>query len=58
MYVYIEGASDTKRGKVYLVGFYLPTKGNFYVESTYSDAQYGKAKASAAERVHYLNGGN
>ena len=56
MYVYIEGASNSA-GKVYVVGFHLPN-GNFYEESVFSAGDYKHAKSEAAERVHYLNGGN
>lgn len=44
-YVYIRSASD-----LYTVGFYDPS-GEWIPESDHSTAE------SAAERVHYLNGG-
>ncbi len=56
MYVYVEGASNTERGKVYTVGFFMPS-GAFYEESTYSDRDNGNGRAAAASRTHYLNGG-
>lgn len=56
MYVYIEGASNNG-GQVYVVGFYMPN-GNLYEESVYSTADWSSARQQAAERVHYLNGGN
>lgn len=47
MYVYI----DTDGGRLYTVGFYTPV-GAWVAESDYADRE------SAADRVHYLNGGS
>lgn len=48
MYVY--QPTPTAAGK-FLVGFYVPSAGNFVVESEQNSA------ADAADRVRYLNGG-
>lgn len=50
MYVYIE-SERTSEHVLYTVGFYDP-KGNWQPDSDHSDRE------AAADRVHYLNGGN
>ncbi len=50
MYVYIESEHNTN-GSLWTVGFYSPD-GKWHPESDH------ETQESAAERVHYLNGGN
>lgn len=57
MYVYIDETSSDESGRVCLVGFYKPD-GRFYIESMFTDRENGNAKGAAADRVHFLNGGN
>ncbi len=50
MYIYIE-SEHNEHGSLWTVGFYSPD-GKWNPESDH------ETKESAAERVHYLNGGN
>ena len=51
MYVYIHSETNEYGQWLYTVGFYLPN-GKFSPESDHD------TEKSAAERVHYLNGGH
>ena len=56
MWVYVESESwtdsDGNRHKLFTVGFYRPSDGKFESDSDHS------SRDDAANRVHYLNGGN